>query len=495
MHCPFCDHADTRVTDSRLAGDGRQIRRRRECLDCGERFTTFEAAELLLPRVIKGDGSREPFDEAKLTAGMVKALEKRPVGSEAIEAAVARICHRLRVLGEREVPSRQVGELVMEELRHLDEVAYVRFASVYRSFQDVEAFRETIDGLRKHRRRRERDRTEEREQLPLLPGEPRRTRQGKTMIEWSTADEQHMRHALGLAALGLNTTDPNPRVGCVLVRDGAIVGEGWHERAGGPHAEVCALQSAGAEARGATAYVSLEPCAAHGRTPPCTAALLEAGVARVVYAVADPNPQMRGGGAVLREAGMQVDGWPAGGGGARTERRVFQPLRAKLALGAGQAGRQPGRPHRARQRREPLDHRSAGPQRRPTLSRPQFRGAHRFGHGACGQSDPQRAHRGGRSPAAARGAGQPFARARRRRECTDLKRRQSCSRLRRITEKRESLQRQGVRVEGVAGSEAGLDLQAVMARLAALGAERGLGRGRSATDRRAAQPRSSSMSW
>lgn len=170
MHCPFCNHADTRVTDSRLAGDGRQIRRRRECLDCGERFTTFEAAELLLPRVIKSDGSREPFDEAKLTAGMVKALEKRPVGNEAIEGAVARICHRLRVLGEREVPSRQVGELVMEELRHLDEVAYVRYASVYRSFQDVEAFREAIDGLRKQRRRPPRA-AAEREQLPLLPGD------------------------------------------------------------------------------------------------------------------------------------------------------------------------------------------------------------------------------------------------------------------------------------------------------------------------------------
>ena len=169
MHCPFCSHADTRVTDSRLAADGRQIRRRRECLDCGERFTTFETAELLLPRVIKSDGSREPFDEAKLSAGMVRALEKRPVASDAIEAAVARICHRLRVLGEREVPSRQVGELVMEELRHLDEVAYVRFASVYRSFQDVEAFRETIDGLRRQRRRRESIPGARRAQLPLLP--------------------------------------------------------------------------------------------------------------------------------------------------------------------------------------------------------------------------------------------------------------------------------------------------------------------------------------
>jgi diaminohydroxyphosphoribosylaminopyrimidine deaminase / 5-amino-6-(5-phosphoribosylamino)uracil reductase len=123
----------------------------------------------------------------------------------------------------------------------------------------------------------------------------------------AAADEQHMRHALGLAALGLNTTDPNPRVGCVLVREGRVVGEGWHERAGGPHAEARALESAGADARGATAYVSLEPCAAHGRTPPCAAALIEAGVVRVVYAAADPNPKMGGGAAQLRAAGLEVE--------------------------------------------------------------------------------------------------------------------------------------------------------------------------------------------
>lgn len=169
MHCPFCGHVETKVTDSRLAAEGGQIRRRRECLGCGERFTTFETAELLMPRVIKNDGSREPFDEHKLAHGMIKALEKRPVGSEAIEQAVGRICHRLRVLGEREVPARMVGELVMEELRHLDEVAYVRFASVYRSFQDIEAFREEIERLRHHRRRR--DEKRDQDQLPLLPGE------------------------------------------------------------------------------------------------------------------------------------------------------------------------------------------------------------------------------------------------------------------------------------------------------------------------------------
>ena len=171
MHCPFCGHVETKVTDSRLAADGGQIRRRRECLSCGERFTTFETAELLMPRIIKRDGSREPFDEAKLHSGMVKALEKRPVSSEAIDAAVARVGHHLRVLGEREIPARQVGELVMEELRHLDEVAYVRFASVYRSFQDVEAFRETIDGLRRQRRRRDPAKAAAREQLPLLPAD------------------------------------------------------------------------------------------------------------------------------------------------------------------------------------------------------------------------------------------------------------------------------------------------------------------------------------
>ena len=170
MHCPFCSHVETKVTDSRLAADGSQIRRRRECLKCGERFTTFESAELLMPRVVKGDGSREPFDENKLKQGMMKALYKRPVGAEEIDEAVTRIGRKLRVLGEREVPARVVGELVMEELRHMDEVAYVRFASVYRSFQDVEAFRDEVEHLRHPHRRRDARRAED--QLPLLPGDP-----------------------------------------------------------------------------------------------------------------------------------------------------------------------------------------------------------------------------------------------------------------------------------------------------------------------------------
>lgn len=167
MYCPFCGHVETKVNDSRLAAEGRQIRRRRECLSCGERFTTFETAELVMPLVVKSDNTREPFDEQKLRSGLLKALEKRPVAQDSVEEAIARICHKLRSLGEREVASRQVGELVMEELRHLDEVAYVRFASVYRSFQDVEAFREEIEKLR-HRRRRD----PVAGQLSLLAGEP-----------------------------------------------------------------------------------------------------------------------------------------------------------------------------------------------------------------------------------------------------------------------------------------------------------------------------------
>src|SRR3984957_19114967 len=167
MHCPFCGHIETKVIDSRLASEGQQIRRRRECLSCAERFSTFETAELVMPLVIKGDRSREAFDEAKLRAGMEKALEKRPVSREALDEAVGRIRHQLRARGEREVHSRALGELVMEELRHLDEVAYVRFASVYRSFQDIEAFRTEIDLLRRHRRRS----PPSKDQLPLLPGD------------------------------------------------------------------------------------------------------------------------------------------------------------------------------------------------------------------------------------------------------------------------------------------------------------------------------------
>ncbi len=147
MFCPFCGADDTKVIDSRLVTDGGQVRRRRECGSCRERFTTYEAAELVMPRVIKQNGSREPFDEDKLRAGLQRALEKRPVAVEAVESELAKIKNRLRATGERELDSRVLGELVMEALKRLDQVAYVRFASVYRSFEDLSEFRDAIASL------------------------------------------------------------------------------------------------------------------------------------------------------------------------------------------------------------------------------------------------------------------------------------------------------------------------------------------------------------
>jgi transcriptional repressor NrdR len=147
MRCPFCGAQDTKVVDSRLFGEGDQVRRRRECAICKERFTTYERAELNLPYLIKQDGSRVAFDGRKLASGMNRALEKRPVSAEQVEDAINHIRRKLIAVGEREVPSRQIGEWVMDELRALDQVAYVRFASVYRKFEDVNAFREEIERL------------------------------------------------------------------------------------------------------------------------------------------------------------------------------------------------------------------------------------------------------------------------------------------------------------------------------------------------------------
>lgn len=150
MHCPFCNVDDTKVIDSRLVGEGTQVRRRRECIECNERFTTYEAAELMLPRIIKRDNRRCHFDENKLRSGMMKALEKRPVSVELFEKSIAHLKKRLRAYGEREIEARELGQWVMEELRLLDQVAYVRFASVYRSFEDVNAFQEEINRLQQN---------------------------------------------------------------------------------------------------------------------------------------------------------------------------------------------------------------------------------------------------------------------------------------------------------------------------------------------------------
>lgn len=147
MFCPFCSATETKVIDSRLVADGHQIRRRRECIACSERFTTFETAELLMPRIIKRDGSREPFNEDKMRSGLIRALEKRPVSIEQVELGINKVKSQMRATGEREVSSELLGNFIMEQLKILDKVAYVRFASVYRSFEDIREFGEEIARL------------------------------------------------------------------------------------------------------------------------------------------------------------------------------------------------------------------------------------------------------------------------------------------------------------------------------------------------------------
>lgn len=153
MRCPFCDHADTQVAETRESDDGDSIRRRRRCLHCDKRFTTYERVELALPAVVKRNGVRAEFDRRKLRASMSLALRKRPVNAEAVDAAIHRIEERLMGLGLREVGSEKVGELVIRELKKLDKIAYVRFASVYRNFEDVDEFTDAIEEVRKRPRR------------------------------------------------------------------------------------------------------------------------------------------------------------------------------------------------------------------------------------------------------------------------------------------------------------------------------------------------------
>ncbi len=149
MRCPFCGESETKVIDSRLAHDGDQVRRRRECMSCSDRFTTYEYPELILPRIVKGNGSREQFSEEKLRAGIARSLEKRPVKTEMVEESINRIKHQLIVAGEREIKSNKIGKLVLEELNNLDVVAYIRFASVYLDFKDSDSFRELIESIEK----------------------------------------------------------------------------------------------------------------------------------------------------------------------------------------------------------------------------------------------------------------------------------------------------------------------------------------------------------
>ncbi len=152
MKCPYCSHADSSVIDSRDSQEGSIIRRRRECGECGKRFTTYERIEELLPQIVKKDGRREAYDRKKILSGVLKACEKRPVSRETIEEVVDRIERSIQEMGEKEIPSKEVGERIMKELHVLDQVAYVRFASVYREFKDLNEFMDELQGLLKNPR-------------------------------------------------------------------------------------------------------------------------------------------------------------------------------------------------------------------------------------------------------------------------------------------------------------------------------------------------------
>src|SRR5437773_406942 len=251
MRCPFCGADDTQVKDSRPTEDRGAIRRRRFCVSCGARFTTFERVQLRELTVLKKNSQREPFDRDKLARSIYVALRKRPVEPERVERIINSLVRQLESSGEPEIPSDMIGELVMEALA-----------------------------------------------------------------------------TLALARRGLGRVWPNPAVGCVIARDGRILGRGWTQPGGRPHAETEALARAGAAAHGATAYVSLEPCCHVGRTPPCADALIAAGLSRVVVALEDPDPRVAGGGlARVRAAGIAVEAGLCAAEAAEINAGFFQRVR------------------------------------------------------------------------------------------------------------------------------------------------------------------------
>eukprot|EP01037_Dinobryon_pediforme_P013921 gene13921-14038_t len=262
MRCPYCGSLDTQVKDSRPTEDSSSIRRRRICPDCGGRFTTFERVQLRELTVVKKTGRRVPFDRDKLTRSINIALRKRPIEPDRVERLVNGIVRQLESSGETDIASDDIGKIVMEGLKGLDSVAYVRFASVYRDFSDAKDFGTLAEEL-------------------SSPGD--------------------------FGRRGMGRTGSNPSVGALVVKDGIVIGRGFTQAGGRPHAEPVALAQAGVAAKGATLYVTLEPCSHFGKSPPCVDAIIQAGIARVVSALEDPNPLVGGQGHdKLWSAGIEV---------------------------------------------------------------------------------------------------------------------------------------------------------------------------------------------
>ena len=303
MRCPYCGSTNTQVKDSRPSEDHTTIRRRRVCADCGGRFTTFERVQLRELTVVKRSGRRMPFDRDKLMRSVQIALRKRPVDPERIERMVSGIVRRLENMGENDIKSETIGKLVMEALKALDDVAYVRFASVYKNFREAKDFEALLGELAADRattKRRAGRGVRLCRRLVLHPD----------IIPMNPSDEVHMAQALQLARRGLGLTWPNPSVGCA---GGDAIGRDRGprlDRARRPPA--CRGHCPGASRRastGATIYVTLEPCAhAGGRGPACADIIAAAGPARAVIALRDPDPRTAGAGIErLIAAGIEVE--------------------------------------------------------------------------------------------------------------------------------------------------------------------------------------------
>ena len=302
MRCPYCGNPDTQVKDSRPSEDNTAIRRRRVCPDCGGRFTTFERVQLRELTVVKRNGRRVPFDRDKLMRSVQVAVRKRSVDPDRVERMVNGIVRQLESSGESDVPSETIGATgdggAARPRRG-------RLCTLRLGLSKLQGCRRFQDGARRAFRR-----TGDRGQEVRVAMSAARAKPLAPRID-AEFDRRMMAAALRLGRRNLGQTSPNPAVGCIIVRtDGdtpVVVGRGWTAVGGRPHAEKEALKDAGAAAEGATVYVTLEPCAHKGRAKPCSEALVEAKVGRVVSAMVDPDPRTQGKGhAVLEAAGIPV---------------------------------------------------------------------------------------------------------------------------------------------------------------------------------------------
>jgi pyrimidine deaminase RibD-like protein len=372
--------------------------------------------------VVKADGRREAFDRNKIERGLRYAIAKRPVTPEQVAAMALELEREVAELGVPEIASRDIGQRVLPRLRELDQVAYVRFASIYLDFRDLDGFARELSALGHvvarsgggaraqasiDRGRRVRGRAHRRDRGARQRGRRRdagRRRWRRRHVSRARrpaaggADEAFVQRALALAARAEGRTAPNPIVGCVIVGpDGRVRAEGFHARAGQPHAEAVALAALGGDARGCTVYVTLEPCAHTGRTPPCADALIRAGVARVVYGAADSDRWPRRRRPAPGPGRRRGHRRRARGGVRGRQRRLLHPRAARAAARAAQGRGLARRPGRARARLVALDHRRGGARRRPPATRSARRHHGRRGHRARRRSTPHLSRRRGRA--------------------------------------------------------------------------------------------------